>query len=108
MAVLCSGDLAVEAFPENAFNPSWSPYLPQLKPAFAGIATAWEAGFEGECLLSLLRKLDAKWVDITGEHALIIGDAEQALARPEEEWLDHTMTKARLNPTPPAPHNPAL
>ena len=29
-------------FPENVFNSEWTPFLPELKPAFAAIAITWE------------------------------------------------------------------
>ena len=44
-------------FPENVFNPEWEPFCPELKPAFAAIATAWEEDYQPACLLKLLQRL---------------------------------------------------
>ena len=51
---------ATHSFPENAFNPQWKPYNPELKPAFAEIALYWEEHYTPACLSGLLSKLAAQ------------------------------------------------
>ena len=41
------------AFPENAFNPTWVPFIPELSPAFTTIAITWELEYKPACVLQV-------------------------------------------------------
>ena len=44
-------------FPENAFNPTWAPYCPELMPAFAEICITWCAQTDPEPRQALCDRL---------------------------------------------------
>ena len=44
-------------FPENVFNPTWSPHLPDLSPAFTTIAINWELEYKPACVLQVVERL---------------------------------------------------
>ena len=51
------GPLRDRPFPENVFNPTWAPFMPELSPAFAAIAITWEVDYKPACVLELLLRL---------------------------------------------------
>ena len=40
-------------FPENVFNPTWTPFLPELSGAFTTIAITWELEYKPACVLQV-------------------------------------------------------
>ena len=44
-------------FPENVFNPTWSPFLPELSPAFTTIAITWELEYKPACVLQVVERV---------------------------------------------------
>ena len=44
-------------FPENVFNPTWSPHLPALSPAFTTIAINWELEYKPACVLEVVQRV---------------------------------------------------
>lgn len=66
-------------FPENAFNPECSPYLPDVKSIFAEIAITWEADHEPECTLELIRRLNAHLAPIQGSPIVDFPNVERLL-----------------------------
>jgi len=51
------GEKRDRTFPENAFNPTWSPHVPTVGPAFAEIAVTWETEFQFACLEELVKRV---------------------------------------------------
>ena len=50
------GPDADKPFPENSFNPAWTPHCPELKPAFAEICVTWELEYPHACCQELLKR----------------------------------------------------
>lgn len=46
-------------FPENAFNETWVPHVPSVKPAFKDIALTWESDYPHACQAELLKRVGA-------------------------------------------------
>ena len=81
-----------KTFPENAFDSRSSPYVPEVKPAFAEIAVTWEDEFSHACAAELLKRVVAH----LGKNAASI-DVSAAclrLAEAEEEDLQKASSQA--------------
>eukprot|EP00966_Prymnesium_polylepis_P272168 6288263-Prymnesium_polylepis.1 len=52
------GEKRDKTFPENSFNPSCVPFVPEVKPAFAEIAVTWEL----DCANRRMNRPDSKRV----------------------------------------------
>ena len=50
------GEPCDRPFPENSFNPTWTPHCPDLKPAFAEICITWELEYPHACCQELLKR----------------------------------------------------
>ena len=78
---------ATKHFPENVFNPLWTPYLPELKPAFAEIAIHWEDHYKPACLAELVLRLAAHVHRVTGVQSLDTKSVKALMMKEEEEDL---------------------
>ena len=47
-------------FPENAFNPAWQPYCPDVKPAFGEICITWELTYPHACMTHLIKRVSRR------------------------------------------------
>ena len=47
-------------FPENVFNPTWTPFLPELSGAFTTIAITWELEYKPACVLQVSESVRSK------------------------------------------------
>lgn len=90
------GSMGEKTFPENAFNSSWTPYLPEVSPAFAEIAIAWEAEYPHACFEELITRVGAHLHRLTGTHVVDIPSMRYKLARAEERDL---LKAARIAPS---------
>ena len=50
-------------FPENVFNPTWTPFLPELSGAFTTIAITWELEYKPACVLQVSESVRSKRVE---------------------------------------------
>ena len=81
------GEKRDKTFPENAFNPAWEPFCPDIGPAFAEIACAWENEYPDACLEELLKRVCSHLTRITGEVVVNMDRARKVLAEREEDAL---------------------
>eukprot|EP00327_Prymnesium_parvum_P015384 CAMPEP_0113291852 /NCGR_PEP_ID=MMETSP0008_2-20120614/34296_1 /TAXON_ID=97485 /ORGANISM="Prymnesium parvum" /LENGTH=1239 /DNA_ID=CAMNT_0000143845 /DNA_START=65 /DNA_END=3784 /DNA_ORIENTATION=+ /assembly_acc=CAM_ASM_000153 len=58
------------SFPENAFNPAWTPFVPEVKPAFADIAVTWHNDHETASLSQFLRRLHTMYKHVNNGASL--------------------------------------
>ena len=82
------GDEHEHDFPENAFNPFWTPHLPELAPAFAEIAVAWEVEYAEACELELLRRVAACLEKQEGRPVVNISAVSHKLSEAEADKVD--------------------
>ena len=47
-------------FPENAFNPAWQPFCPDVKPAFGEICITWELTYPHACMTHLIKRVSRR------------------------------------------------
>jgi len=81
------------AFPENAFNPSWDPYLPELGPAFAEIAVTWEVDYPAACELELMRRVAGHLERRTGNEVVDISTVTKTLVAADDAAVDAARRK---------------
>ena len=78
-------------FPENVFNPTWKPYLPDLSPAFTTIAINWELEYKPACVLQVVERL------VPSVHSPV--DLQAARTQPNNT--------PRPSPSPPSSFSPS-
>ena len=78
-------------FPENSFNPSWTPHCPELKPAFAEICVTWELEYPHACCQELLRRAASHLERLLGKAVCNVDAATRSLAAAEEASLRAAM-----------------
>ena len=78
-------------FPENSFNPSWTPYCPDLKPAFAEICVTWELEYPHACCQELLKRAASHLERLLGKAVCNVDAATRSLAAAEEASLRAAM-----------------
>jgi hypothetical protein len=71
-------------FPENAYNDRWSPYLPDLEPAFMSKPLHWDQCYPHACMLRILKWL-AQNVDPSGPPATAVANAQILVAHAEDD-----------------------
>ena len=81
------------AFPENAFNPNWDPYLPELAPAFAEIAITWELEYPAACELELMRRVGAHLQRLKDRPVVDISHVSKVLIEAENADVDAARRK---------------
>ena len=79
-----------KAFPENAFNPAWIPYCPEVAPAFAEIAVTWESHYQFACLEELVKRIGAH-LEKLGVTTVDTEAARNTLAAQEDEYIKTAM-----------------
>eukprot|EP00966_Prymnesium_polylepis_P154930 3577867-Prymnesium_polylepis.1 len=83
----------IATFPENAFNPSWTPFMPEVKLAFADIAVIWHKEHQTASLSQFLRRLHAIYKHVNdGKSLYDIHTVHMKLVRAEEDELDEVRT----------------
>ncbi|KAL3928027.1 MAG: hypothetical protein SGPRY_002566 [Prymnesium sp.] len=77
------------SFPENAFNPAWTPFMPDVKPAFADIAVTWHKEQEIASISQFLRRAHATYTPDPDSGPLFdVQAVHMNLAQAEEDILD--------------------
>ncbi|KAL1515436.1 hypothetical protein AB1Y20_002062 [Prymnesium parvum] len=77
------------SFPENAFNPSWDPFMPELKSAFADIAVTWHKEHETASLSQFLRRVHTMYKHVNSDEPLFdVHKVHMQLVQEEEAELD--------------------
>ena len=74
-------------FPENSFNPTWTPHCPELKPAFAEICITWEIEYPHACCQELLKRVASHLERLTGAPVCDVAEAMESLGRDEDATL---------------------
>ena len=74
-------------FPENTFNPTWTPHCPEFKPAFAEICITWELEYPQACCQELLRRVASHLERLTGAPVCDVAEAMESLQRDEGATL---------------------
>ena len=90
------GGKADKTFPENAFNPTWKPFCPDVAPAFAEIAVTWESEYPEACLEELLKRVSSHLTRLTGQVVVDMDRMRKVLAENEEQAL---LTQAKQMPS---------
>ena len=76
-----------KAFPENAFNSAWTPFVPEVGPAFAEIAVTWEADYPYACFEELIKRVGSHLQHLTGSGIVDIATVHYKLGQLEDREL---------------------
>ena len=76
-----------KAFPENAFNSAWTPFVPEVGPAFAEIAVTWETNYPHACFEELIRRIGSHLERLTGSEVVDIATVHYKLGQLEDREL---------------------
>ena len=85
------GEKRDRTFPENAFNPTWAPFLPAVGPAFAEIAVTWESEYSFACLEELVKRVGSH-LQRLGAPKIDVEAAKAKLAKLEDEDVKKART----------------
>eukprot|EP00966_Prymnesium_polylepis_P308628 7132339-Prymnesium_polylepis.1 len=80
-----------KSFPENSFNPTCTPFVPEVKPAFAEIAVTWELAYMDACMVELLKRVGSHLQRLLGFEAFDVKTAVKACLDSEDEMLHKAM-----------------
>jgi len=77
-------------FPENAFNPSWTPFMPEMKPAFSDIAVIWHKDHDTASLSQFLRRTNTIYKHVNrGASLYDAHTVHMKLVQAEEDELEN-------------------
>jgi len=78
------GEKGDKTFPENAFNSTWTPFVPEVAPAFAEIAVTWESEYPHACFEELIKRASSHLQRLTGEQVVDMEAVRIKLAQAED------------------------